>query len=239
MSRIQAVILAAGRGTRLDPLTNSVPKVMLKVGHKSILEHTIDILREYGHTDIALVVGYKKESIIDYFGDGSGFGVTISYVIQENYKGGTADAVRCAREKITGDKFLLIYGDNMFEPDIIKRMVEMSERFDGILCGKRVDKPELYGILETDGDVVTKIVEKPKKPVSNLAMTGLFILPRKIFPAIDKTKLSPRGEYELTDSIQRLINSGHIFGYVNVEDFWVDIGDREQLIETENYLKQR
>jgi len=236
---VQVVILAAGRGTRLDPMTNSVPKVMLKVGKKPILEHIIEVFKQYGHTDITIVVGYKKESIMDYFGNGSGFGVNISYVVQENYKGGTADAVRCVREKITDDKFLLIYGDNMFEPDIIKKMVKMSEKFDGVLCGKRVDKPELYGILETKGDVVTKIVEKPKKPLSNLAMTGLFILPRKIFSAIDETKLSPRGEYELTDSIQRLIDKGHTFGYVNVEDFWVDIGDKEQLIETEDYLKQR
>jgi bifunctional UDP-N-acetylglucosamine pyrophosphorylase/glucosamine-1-phosphate N-acetyltransferase len=226
---MKAVVLAAGVGTRLRPLTDSVPKVMLKLNGKPILEHVVEILAKKGLKEIVMVVSYKKEVVMQHFGDGKKFGLHIEYVAQKNHKGGTADAVRCAREKIKDNKFFVVYGDNVFDDDVIDEMIKKSEMYDGLVCGKEVKNPKLYGILEVKGDELVKIIEKPMDPPSNLANTGLFVLPKKIFEAIDKTKLSARGEYELTDSIQILIKEGYSFGCVKIRGFWSDIGSLEEL----------
>lgn len=236
---MKAVILAAGMGSRLKPyIGDGKQKAMVEYAQKPLLQRTIEILREKGFNDIVMVVNYMKEQVMDFFGDGSKFGVKIEYVFQENPKGGTADAVRCVEDKIDGEKFLLIYGDNIFDPKILDSIAKKAEHFHGVLCGKRVENPSKFGIMQTDGLHVKKIIEKPEVPPSNLALTGLFILPKEIFPAIEKTKLSTRGEYELTESIQILIDGGMEFGFVIVEDFWIDPRDQEELDIADVYVSK-
>lgn len=234
----EAVILAGGLGTRLRPIIgNDLPKVMLKYADKPLLRRTIEILRDKGIREITMVVSDKKEKIIEYFGDGSKFGVHIRYVTQENPKGGTADALRYAREKVHGDKFLLIYADNIFHSNTLDEILRTEKNYDGIMCGKEVENPSKFGILELNGTEVVRIHEKPANPPTNIANTGLFVLPKEIFSAIDETKISPRGEYELTDSIQILINRGRKIGCIIVKDFWFDPRDEEEIKKADETLR--
>jgi phosphomannomutase/phosphoglucomutase len=234
----ETVILAGGLGTRLRPIIgNGTPKVMALYDGKPLLQRTIEVLREKNIREIIVVVSHLKEKIIDYFGDGGRFGVHIQYPTQENPRGGTADALSTAKSKVKGDKFLLIYGDNIFHSKTLDELLSVQGDYDGIICGKEVENPSKFGILELEGSLVKKIHEKPKVPPSNIANTGLFILPKEIFSAIEETKISPRGEYELTDSIQILINRGRKIGCVILKDFWFDPRDVEEIKKAEGSLK--
>ena len=235
---MRTVILAAGMGTRLRPVIgNGKQKTMAKYSDKPLLQRNIEILKENGLEDIVIVVNYKKEEIMDFFGDGSRFGVKIEYVVQKNPKGGTADAVKCIKDKITEEKFVLIFGDNIFDPKILYRILEEVNGYDGILCGKEVEDPSRFGILEMDGKHVKRIIEKPENPPSNLALTGLFVLPKDIFSAIERTKLSKRSEYELTDSIQILLDEGREFGFVAATEFWLDPSSKDEMSKAEKLVK--
>ncbi len=226
----EAVILAGGLGTRLRPIVgNDLPKVMLQYAGKPLLHRTIETLRDKGVNEITLVVSHMKEKIMEYFGDGSRFGVHIQYAVQENPKGGTADAVKVAKKKIRGEKFLIIYADNVFHSRTLDKILEMSNKYDGVMCGKEVINPSKFGILELNEDYVVKIHEKPEIPPSKIANTGLYVMPKEIFSATEETKLSPRGEYELTDSIQLLINRGEKIGCFVTKDFWFDPRDAEEI----------
>lgn len=236
---MKAVILAAGMGTRLKPhIGNDRQKTMLRYSQKPLLQRTVEILRDKGFKEIVMVVNYMKEQIMDYFGDGSGFGVGIEYVVQQNPKGGTADAVRCVKDKIDGKNFLLIYGDNIFEHEVLEPVLKKDGHFDGVLCGKQVDNPQMFGVLQVDGLHVKRIIEKPAIPPSNIALAGIFVLPYEIFDAIQETGLSPRGEYELTESIQKLIDKGRKFGFVIAEGYWMDPRNKEEIELADKLVQQ-
>jgi bifunctional UDP-N-acetylglucosamine pyrophosphorylase/glucosamine-1-phosphate N-acetyltransferase len=235
---MKAVILAAGMGTRLRPHIGENQKTMVKYSEKPLLQRTLEMLRSRGVSEVVMVVNYMKEQIMEFFGDGSRFGLHIDYVVQQNPKGGTADAVRCVRNHIADEKFLLIYGDNVFDGKILDELVKKSSHFHGVLCGKQVENPNKFGIMQVDGLHVRRIIEKPQVPPSNLAMTGLFVMPKDIFRAIDETELSPRGEYELTDSIQILIDEGMNFGFVITEGFWMDPRDQDEIKMADVYVSR-
>jgi bifunctional UDP-N-acetylglucosamine pyrophosphorylase/glucosamine-1-phosphate N-acetyltransferase len=236
---MKAVILAAGKGTRLLPLTENIHKGLLLIGDKPLLEHTINALSENNIREIFLVVNHRKEDIMNYFGDGSKFGVKISYLYQKNPKGGTADAVRCAKEKVD-ESFILLNGDIFFHPSIIRKLIESYVDCDGLIACKEVKNPQEFGVLKVENGNIVRIFEKSHDPPSNLANLGIYLLPEKIFDAIEKTPLSKRGEYELTDSIQILIDKGFKFKPIIDDEFWIDIGrvsDYEKAKETYNEWK--
>lgn len=234
---MQSVILAAGLGTRLRPVIGEdIPKVMKKMKGKPLLQHTVEILKEKGIDSIVLVVSHMKEQIMDFFGDGKKFGLHIDYVNQENPKGGTADAVRYSESKIKDDKFLLVYGDNVFDSKTVDEMLKKQDKYDGVLALKEMEDVSRYGVVEVRGDKVIGIKEKPEKAVSKLVLAGLFVLPSDIFEAIRKTKLSSRNEYELTDAIQILINEGYGFGFVKIEGFWIDPRNKDELDRAEQFV---
>ena len=236
---MKAVILSAGMGRRMKPIIGEdKQKTMVEYSNKPLLQRTIEIIKNHNITDIVIVVHYMKEHIMDHFGNGSKFGVNIEYVVQENPRGGTADAVRCVKEKINDDKFLLIYGDNIFDPEILDEILKKQTHFDGVLCGKQIANPQKFGIMQVDGLHVKKIIEKPEVPPSNLALTGLFVLPKNIFGAIEKTKISTRGEYELTESIQILIDQGLDFGFVMTGSYWYDPRDKEEMEKAGEDIKK-
>ena len=220
---MKAVILAAGMGTRLLPLTANIHKGLLYIGDKPLLAHIINALAENKIKDIFLVVHHREEQIKRYFEDGSKFNVNIKYLHQENPKGGTADAVRCAKGKIEGS-FLLINGDLFFHPSVIKKMIDSFVDCDGLLATKEDKNPQEFGILKIENGKIVGIFEKTQNPPSNFANLAIYLLPEKIFEAIDQTHLSKRGEYELTDSIQILIDKGLKFKPVFIDDFWIDVG---------------
>ncbi|MCZ7361859.1 MAG: sugar phosphate nucleotidyltransferase [Candidatus Methanoperedens sp.] len=230
---MKAVILAAGIGTRMGPLTESKPKVMLPLANRPLLEHIIVGLKAGGIREFLLVVGYHKEKIKEYFGDGKNLGVKIGYIEQKQQKG-TADAIGIVRDSIN-ERFLVANGDVLAGISDIKKILKNDAEV--VLAAKRVASPQEYGILNVSGKNVKRIVEKPREPESDLANAGIYIFSPSIFEAIDRTKPSVRGEYEITESIQMLIDSGKAAGYVSLEK-WQDIGFPWHLLETnEKMLK--
>lgn len=234
---MKAVILAGGIGKRLRPITESVPKALVEVNGKPILERIILSLKGNGINEFVIVVSYMKEKITGYFGDGSRFGVKIAYVTQPEQRG-TGDALRYAGPEINENKFLAVYGDLFFDSAIIKEAIAESEKCDGIICVKNVDDPKRFGVLEMEGEKVRRIVEKSDNPPSNLANAGIYVFPREIFGAIEKTGLSPRGEYELTDSVNILIERGMEFHAVRMPETWIDVGNIESLEKARRSVKK-
>lgn len=228
-----ATILAAGKGTRMGPLTENMPKVMLQVANKPILEHMIMTLKEVDIKDFLIVVGYCKEKIIEHFEDGSKLGINIEYIEQENQKG-TADAISTVRNSIeTNERFLVTNGDVIAGVSDIKKII--GAEGEAVLAAKKVAAPQAYGILNVKGRFVEKIIEKPKDPASDLANAGIYVFKPSIFEAIDNTAPSPRGEYEITDSIQFLIDSGKDVTYAPLEK-WQDIGFPWHLLEANEMM---
>ena len=188
---MQALILAAGKGERLRPLTDTRPKVMLPVVNKPILEHNLELVA--GLVDeIIIVVGYKGEVVRGYFGDSFG-GVKIRYVEQEKQLG-TGDAIFRAEPHIKG-RFLVMMGDNIYSKDDIQKCL----KHDFCMLVKKVQNPSMFGVCVTRGDRIEKIVEKPKNFVSDLANAGLYVMDREIFDF--RLRRSERGEYEIIDAL--------------------------------------
>lgn len=217
---MRAVILAAGEGTRMRPLTENRPKVMLPIANRPMLEYIIDEVRRAGIREVTLIVGYKKEAVIDYFGDGSQFGVDIEYVVQERQMG-TGHAFGMAAGAFDG-RFIALNGDVMVSAAHLKKL--MKRREDVVVTVKEVADPRPYGVIVADGGSVARIVEKSSEPPSSLANAGIYLFSDSIFRAIGETRPSPRGEIEVTDSIQRLIDAGKSVGYEVMEEEWLDVG---------------
>lgn len=235
---MQTVILAAGLGTRLRfVIGEEIPKVMLRLNGKPLLQYTVENLKKNGIEDIVIVVHHKKEQVIDYFGNGEKFDVKIQYVIQENPKGGTADALKMAKNKLNEGKFLLIYGDNLFAPDTVEKILE-KQNYDGILAVKRMEDVSKFGVVEVRDDKVIGIIEKPENAVSNLVLAGLFVLPYDVFKFAEMISPSKRNEYELTDAIQLLIKNNFNLGYIEIEGFWVDPRDAKELELVKQFVRE-
>lgn len=228
----QAVILAAGRGTRLEELTTDKPKVMCEVRGKPILEHTLDKLRAAGVKKAVIVVHYKKEHIIEYFGD-SHDGMHIVYVEQKKMQG-TADAVLTAQKHITDSLFLCLAGDVMFEQQLLSKVLKHKKP---VITVCEVPNPSRYGVIEPDDGRVKRIVEKSLTPPSNLANASIYLFPKTIFEACKKIEKSSRGEYEVTDAIQYLIDDGELFEYEIITK-WIDIGVKEHLAQAQELAKK-
>lgn len=216
---MKAMILAAGKGTRLEPITTGVQKVMLPLGPKPLLHHLIGEVRAAGITEITLLVGHLEEQIKEYFGDGSNFDVKIDYITQEE-RLGTAHAIGQADFK---EDFLVLNGDSVVSSKAIKEIT--SNHDSAVTIGiKRVDDPRNHGIVDVQDGKILKIIEKPKKPKSNLGSIGVYVFSPPIFDAIKNTKKSERGEYELPSSIEFLIKKGEFVRGVEITEIGPDIG---------------
>lgn len=225
-------MLAAGQGTRMGPLTDNTPKVMLPIANKPLLFHVIKSAHDAGIRDFVLVVGYGEKIIKEYFKDGSGMGVRIEYVHQEKQLG-TADAVGSV-EGMVDERFLVLNGDIIVSAAHIKKLTGCIS--DAVLTAKHVDIPSDYGVLEVREKQVLRIIEKPINPPTNLANAGIYVFPLSIFDAIHKTGLSVRKEYEITDSLQMLIDKGKDVGFLTLGDKWMDIGKPWELLEANEYF---
>ncbi|RQH01947.1 UTP--glucose-1-phosphate uridylyltransferase AglF [Natrarchaeobius oligotrophus] len=237
---MQAVVLAAGEGTRLRPLTEDKPKVLVEVDGKPLLEDVFDNLLEIGVTELIVVVGYRKEQIIERYGDAYE-GVPITYTHQREQLG-LAHAILQAEPHVEED-FVLMLGDNIFRAnlaDVINRQRE--ERADAAFLVEEVPYEEAsrYGVLDTNeyGEIV-EVTEKPDDPPSNLVMTGFYTFTPAIFHACHLVQPSDRGEYELPDAIDLLIQSGRTIDAIRMDGWRVDVGypaDRER---AEDRLEER
>ena len=214
---MKAVILAAGEGSRMRPLTYTRPKVMLPVANKPILEHLLVEAREAGIKEFILVVGYHDEQVRSYFGDGSKWGVAVNYSSQRKQLG-TADAVRMIEGMVDGN-FLLMNGDIVVSRKDIEALIRKNSDAVSVI---EVKNTAGLGTIETMEGRVVRIHEKLERPPTNLANTGLYFFTPDIFAAISETPKSPRGEYEITASLQMMIDRGktvscHQIGY------WLDL----------------
>jgi len=224
---IRVIILAAGEGKRLHPLTENRPKHMIPIAGKPIIHQLIDAFKTNGIYRFSIVVGYLKENIIKYLSDGKKFGIEIDYVFQ-NKLHGTADALAQIENKIEETRFLVCYGDIYISSDAIRCVIKSYDdhSFDAAVTVVPTKDQKQYGIVQIENGYVKKIVEKPKIVFPNsFANAGIYLFERNIFKEIRKTKKSPRGELELTDSINNLKKSGSKIKSISIDSkSWIDIG---------------
>lgn len=221
----KAVVLAAGKGTRLMPLTLAMPKEMIRVGTKPVIEHVIEVLKAGGIKEILVIVGRNKEAIMNYLGSGERLGVDIYYRIQEDPKG-SADAVSLGKDFVGSEEFVVIYGDNYFKPySAIKNVLKahQEKRSDCTVLLHSVKDPTRFGLVKVDkNNKILSIIEKPTLEQAQVykndnvffTIAGLLVLNKRIFEFIKATKIGIKDEIWLTDSVELLReNGGKVFGY--------------------------
>jgi glucose-1-phosphate thymidylyltransferase len=228
---MKGLILSGGTGTRLRPITHTSAKQLVPIANKPILFYGIEDMVDAGITDIGIIVGSTAEEIISAVGDGSKFGAKITYITQGSPLG-LAHCVQIAEQFLGSDNFVMYLGDNMIEAglkDFVKDGIgELSIK----LLLKEVEDPRQFGVAEIgkDGNIVN-IIEKPTNPKSNLALVGVYMFSPEIHEAIKKIKVSSRGELEITDAIQILINSRNQVSYEMLDGWWIDTGKKDPLLE--------
>ena len=250
----KAVVLAAGKGERLKPITNAIPKELIRVGKKPAIEHVLNVIRAGGIKDVLVVTGWKKHALIDFLGSGKQFGLNIYFRMQDETKG-TAHATALAEDFIGNEDFVIMYGDNYITPyDTMKDIVRFhrNKKGDGTLVLHPVYDPRRWGVVKIDEDM--KILSLKEKPTLRQAeqykikdywlnIAGLMIINNKIFKFIKETKPGKKGEIWLTDSIELMRKNGYIFyGYEFIGKRF-DIGSFESLrkadqLEMNGYINE-
>ncbi|OYT27074.1 MAG: glucose-1-phosphate thymidylyltransferase [Candidatus Altiarchaeales archaeon ex4484_96] len=231
---MDAVVLAAGEGTRMRPLTSTRPKPMLPVAGKPILEWDLKALAHNGFRKIILVVGYKSESIINYFGN-KFMGLDIKYVTQKDQLG-TGHAVSLVKELV--DKpFLVMNGDLLVSEQLIKKFLKDNKKAktENSISLIKVKNPSEFGIVELKNNLVKSIKEKPDKPASDLANAGIYSFNKEIFSYINEIGQSTRAEYEITDALKLLIQKKKLSGF-RCEGRWVDVGRPWDLLDANGLI---
>lgn len=227
----KAVILAAGRGTRMRELTSALPKPMIEVRGKPILLHIIEGLRAAGVIDFLLVVGYRAEVVRQFFGDGAAHDVRIVYRTQEE-QNGTGKVVELAREFIGANPFVLSYGDIIIEPENYHRLVALADETAAIVSVKRNEDVSQGGaVFVNERFELIDLREKPQpnEPTSPWYNAGVYTFRPTIFDFTARLQLSPRKEYELTDAIRALALSGEKVQVFELTGAWADVRDPEIL----------
>jgi len=240
---MKAVILAAGEGVRLQPITSTRPKHLIKVGGKPILEHCLDAVKTFGIEEVLIVIHYMGDAIRQYFGDGKKFGLKIEYVEQKAVLG-TGNAVSMV-EPYVKDDFLLVYGDLLFSAEAVKNVIDLhrKEKPVATMAVVPVGNPEDYGIVELEDEKhVKRIAEKPNREEapSNLANAGVYVFSTEIFDKIRETSASARGEWEITDAISQLSKEKKTVLAVKISSGdWIDIGRPWDLLEANRWTLER
>jgi glucose-1-phosphate thymidylyltransferase len=231
--------LSGGKGTRLRPITHTSAKQLVPIANKPILFYGIEAIRDAGITDIGIVVGDTAAEIQAAVGDGSRFGVKVTY-IRQSAPLGLAHAVKVARDFIGSERFVMYLGDNL----IIEGITDFVRRFERgagncqILLA-HVPNPQDFGVAELAGDRVARLVEKPREPKTDLALVGVYMFDETVFEAADAIKPSFRGELEITDAIQHLIDCGLDVQCQVITGWWKDTGKLEDILEANGMILGR
>lgn len=237
---MKGIILAGGRGTRLRPITHTGPKQLVPVANKPVLQYAIEDLREAGITEIGVILGnVGREEIQQFLDDGSEFGVEITYIVQGNPLG-LAHAVGCARDFVDNDDFVVYLGDNLLDEGITELAESFQEgEYDAGIALQEVNNPEQFGVAElSDNGQVRALVEKPDDPPSDLALVGIYVFSPEIFHAIDEIEPSWRGELEITDAIQILLDRDLEIDSHVVEGWWKDTGKPADILDANRLILQ-
>jgi len=238
VSTLKGLILSGGKGSRLRPFTYTSAKQLVPIANKPVLFYAIEQLVECGIRDIAIVVGDTADQIRAAVGDGSAFGASVEY-IEQDAPLGIAHAVKIARDYMGETPFVLYLGDNF----LIGGVKSFVDRFreNGANCQillHPVKNPEAFGIAEFVDGRLTRIVEKPSSPPSNLAVIGIYMFDRHVFEAVDRIKPSARGELEITDTIQYLIDKGLNVQAEALDRYWIDTGKMDDILEANRVVLQ-
>ncbi|MGZ4132412.1 MAG: glucose-1-phosphate thymidylyltransferase [Actinomycetota bacterium] len=233
---MRALVLSGGEGSRLRPITHTNAKQLIPVAGQPILFHALEAIRDAGITEVGIVIGHTGEEVRAAVGDGSRWGLAVTYIPQEAPLG-LAHAVLTAADFVRGEPFLMYLGDNVLLEGV-RRFVEEFERArpDAQIFVARVPEPEQFGVVVLDGDRAVRLVEKPKEYVSDLALVGVYLFDDSILEACAPHTPAWRGEYEITEAIQRLIDNGRTVRVELLSGWWKDTGRPEDLLEANRIM---
>ena len=223
----KAVLLAAGRGTRMREMTAELPKPMLEVRGRPVLQHIVEGLRDAGLREFLIIVGYRADAVQNFFGDGSRYKIHIQYATQ-NVQDGTGRVVDLARNFVEASSFILSYGDILVDPANYKRVIDLSDDVEAIITVKRGEDVTKGGavFLNEQMDLIDlREKSKPGEATSPWYNAGVYTFRPSIFEFTAKLKRSPRGEYELTDAIRELAYSGKKVKALELTGEWADVRD--------------
>jgi glucose-1-phosphate thymidylyltransferase len=228
---MKALVLSGGKGTRLRPLTFTCAKQLIPVANKPILGYVLDQIRETNIHQVGIITAYETSSSVEeYVKDGKNWDFNVTYIPQEPL--GLAHAVKTAQPFLKGDSFVMCLGDNVTGQGI-KNFVKkfQKEKLDALIILKEVDDPSRFGIAQLDKNGnITKLVEKPKTPLGNLAIIGTYLFSNKVHQAIERIKPSWRGELEITDAIQEMVNMGLKVKAEILNSWWLDTGKKDDIL---------
>lgn len=235
----QAVVLAAGRGTRMKSLTEDCPKPMLPLAGRPMLAHQLDRFGEAGIGRVCFVIGYKGHVVREYFDEHPPAGMEVHYAVQEKADG-TGSAALLARDFAGDQPFLLTFGDNLVDADVYRTLFKIAPDADLVLTLKTVDDPYRGGAVYVSGNRVVRIVEKPPKGESstNFISAGVYVFGSGFFKRLEDLEPSYRGEYEITDAIQAAVTGGETVLAHEITGFWRDVGRPEDLAPASAYVEQ-
>ena len=233
---MKGLILSGGFGTRLRPLTYSRQKQLIPVANKPIIFYAIEDLIEAGIKDIGIIVGPNKKQVIDTVKKVK-WDADINFIEQE-YPLGIAHTIKISRDFLGNDSFIMYLGDNILKEGVVKHVKDFENSdCDSSIMLNKVDNPEEFGIaVLNEHDEVKKLVEKPKNPVSNQAVIGVYMFNSKIHEAVDHLKPSIRGQLEITDAVQWLIDNGHKVKSAFVNNWWKDTGKPEDILHANRLI---
>ena len=227
---MKAVILTAGQGTRLRPVTLTMPKSLVPVANRWLIAYAIDVLKLAGLKDIGIVVNSLSSPIVALLRDGKSLGVNIEYIVQEKQKG-LAHAIGLCKSFVGDEPFTVFLGDNIFQDKMTELLTSFADSSAEakIVLGE-VPDPTRFGIAEIEQGRIVRVVEKPQHPPSNLAITGVYLFRKSVFDAISRIQPSERNELEITDAIQVLISDGHPVASYELAGWWIDAGKPDAII---------
>ena len=236
---MKALLLSGGKGTRLRPITYTSSKQLIPIANKPVLFYGIEQIISAGIKDIGIVVGDAKQEIKSVVGNGKKWNIKITYIYQKEPLG-IAHAVKIAKDYLKNDDFVLYLGDNLLHEDLRGFVSDFKrKKLDCKILLTEVEHPELFGVAQFNKKKVIKLIEKPKNPPSNFALCGIYIFNKNIFPIIEKLKPSHRGEYEITEAIQNLMDKKFKVGHSFVTGWWKDTGKLEDLLEANRIILDR